>query len=74
MRKADKRKRGIERAAYYLEEERQLGLRAQKLDHQIRAERAAEKAKNANKKKAPKVINRIAERFNEDQYKEQSNA
>lgn len=66
MRKADKRKRGIERNAVYAEEQRQHGLAAQKLDHQIRAERAAEKARNANKKKAPKVINRIADRFDED--------
>lgn len=66
MRKAEKRRIGTERAAVYLEEVRQQGLAAQHLDNQIRAERAAEKARNANKKKAPKVINRIASRFNED--------
>lgn len=70
MRKADKRKRGVERNKVYLEESRQLGLAAQKLDHQIRAERAAEKAKNANRKKAPKVINSMAARFDEDKYQE----
>lgn len=72
MRKADKRQRGIERNKVYAEEQRQHGLAAQKLDHQLRAERAAEKAKNANKKKAPKVINRIAKRYNEDKFKEVS--
>lgn len=72
MRKAEKRRIGIERAKVYLEETRELGLRAQRLDNKLRAERAEERKRLANKKKAPKVINRIAERFNEDQYKEES--
>lgn len=66
MRKAEKRRLGAERAAVYLEETKQLGLQAQKLDNKLRAERAAERQRIANKKKAPKVINRIAERYDED--------
>jgi len=70
MRKAEKRRLGAERAKVYLAETRELGLRAQRLDNKLRAERAEERKRLANKKKAPKVINRIAEQYDEHRYEE----
>lgn len=44
MRKAEKRRRGEERAQYWKEQTRETGLAAQKLDNKIRAARAERKA------------------------------
>jgi hypothetical protein len=59
MRKADKRKRGEERAQAYLAETKETGLAAQRLDNQLRAERARLKAIDKKKPKNVKVINSI---------------
>ena len=58
MRKADKRRRGEERAAYYIKEEKERGLAAQKLDHKLRAKKQARILEENKKKTRRKTTKR----------------